>query len=52
MDGNAEGIEVGDSVEMDVGDSVEMDVGFIVGVNGALVGLAVTGGDVTSGVGL
>ena len=37
----------------DVGDSVEMGVGFIVMVNGAPVGLVVTGGgDVTDGVGL
>ena len=50
--GDSVEMDEGDSVEMDVGESVEMDVGFIVGVDGALVGLAVTGGDVTAGVGL
>ena len=50
--GDSVEMDVGDSVEMDVGDSVEMDVGFTVGVDGARVGLAVTGGDVTAGVGL
>ena len=50
--GDSVELDEGDSVEMDEGDSVEMDVGFTVGVDGARVGLAVTGGDVTAGVGL
>ena len=50
--GDSVEMDEGDSVEMDVGESVETDVGFTVGVDGARVGLVVTGGDVAAGVGL